>query len=137
MHVLTRLAVACSLLLAPWLARPVQAQPHAMLVAINACGQGLSLLVSTVSESGRRETHGWFNIAPNSQQTLLIDGNPLTHSAALPFYIYATNADETVIWSDEDLRVWWQGRSYSMQQRNLMVVDGTGPFAVRAVQFDC
>lgn len=138
MRALTSLAFACLLLVAPWLARSGEAQQHATLVAINQCDQRLSLLVSAVSEIGKRETHGWFNLAPNSNQTLFIPGgNPLMHNVALPFYIYATNADGTLTWGDNDLPIVWQGRNYGMQQRDLLVVDGTGPFTVRAVSFAC
>ncbi len=137
MRALASLALACSLLLTPWMVRTGQAQQQAMLVAINQCEQRLSLLVSVVGESGKRETQGWFNLAPNSNQTLLVGGNPLTHNIALPFYIYAANADDSLTWEDKDLPVVWQGKNYSMQKRDLLMVDGTGPFPFRAVSFGC
>ena len=137
MRVLASLVVACSMLLVPSLARPSEAQQQAMLLGINDCGQRLSLLVSVVSESGKRETHGWFNLAPGRKDTLLVGGSPLTHNVAHPFYIYAMNADESLTWGDSDLQVQWQGRSYGMQQRDLLMVDGTGPFPFRAVTFAC
>jgi hypothetical protein len=138
MRALTSLAFACLLLLWPLLARSGEAQEHAGLVAINQCDQRLSLLVSAVSENGKRETYGWFNLAPNSNQTLLIaGGNVLMHKVALPFYIYATNADGKLTWEENDLPVQWQGKSYNMQKRDLQMVDGTGPFSFRAVSFAC
>lgn len=137
MRALTSLAFACVLLLSPWLARSGEAQEHAGLVAINQCGQRLSLLVSAVSESGKRETYGWFNLPPNSNQTLFIAGGILMHKVAHPFYIYATNADDSLTWGDKDLSIEWQGKSYNMQQRDLLIVDGTGPFPFRAVSFAC
>lgn len=139
MRALASLTLACALLLAPWLATTGHAQQQtASLVAINQCEQRLSLLVSAVSEGGTRQTFGWFNLAPNSDQMLLVaGGNPLQINPTLPFYIYATNADDSVTWTDNDLRVLWQGQSYNMQQRDLLAVDGTGPFPVRAVRFAC
>jgi hypothetical protein len=137
MRVLASLALACSILMTPWLARPGAAQQQAMLIGINECAQSLSLLVSVVSEGGKRETQGWFNLKPGAKETLIVGGNPLTHNVALPFYIYATNADESLTWGDKDLTIQWQGKSYGMQQRDLMMVDGTGPFPFRAVSFAC
>ncbi len=137
MRALATVAVACSMLMTPWFTRPGMAQQHAMLIGINECAQSLSLLVSVVPESGKRETQGWFTLAPGAKLTLLVGGNPLTHNVALPFYIYATNADESLTWGDKDLSIQWQGKSYGMQQRDLLMVDGTGPFPYRAVTFAC
>ncbi len=131
--------LALALLAAAWLAPPGQARAQqATVVAINQCAQALSLLVSVVSEGGERQTRGWFRLAAGSEQILyLANGDPVTHRTAMPFYIYATNADDSVTWSDQDLLIQWQGRGYAMQERDLLVVEGTGPFVLRAVRFAC
>lgn len=119
-------------------ATAARAQETAPLVAINQCEQRLSLLVSVMPENGQRQTHGWFDLPPKSDKMLYMpNGNPVEHKVSLPFYIYAANPDDTMTWTDTDLAVEWQGRTYNMQRRDLLAVDGTGPFVLKAVRFDC
>ncbi|RVT98867.1 hypothetical protein EOD42_01770 [Rhodovarius crocodyli] len=133
-----RMIAAALLASATVLATTGHAQQMAAVVVVNECPQRLSLLVSAVPENGNRQTFGWFNLPARSNQNLfLADGSWLQHNTQMPFYIYATNADDSTTWSDNDLRVVWQNRSYNMQQRNLAPVEGTGPFAVRALTFAC
>ena len=133
------LALAGLVLLAPWLAPPGQAQPQpATSVAVNQCRQALSLIVSAVPEGGSRQIFGWFSLPANSDQALFATpGNPLQINPAQPVYIYATMADNSDTYDGTDLLVQWQGRTYNMQRRDLLQVDGTGPFTVRAVRFIC
>ena len=133
-----RAFLVIALTLLPWLGSPGRAQtPSDIILAVSTCRQQISLLVSAVPAGGSRRTLGWFTLPPNQQQMLLIDGGgPLSVNPADPFYIYAILADNSDAWQGSDLTVQWQGQTYRMERRDLLMVTGSA-FPMRAITFAC